>query len=364
MKILILTNLDVGLYQFRKELLEELVRKGYKVFMSLPDGPLINNLTDIGCEYIETPLDRRGINPLKDFKLIKKYRKIVKDINPDLVITYTIKPNIYGGLVCRMKKIPYAVNITGLGTAFQNKGILKTLVTFLYKIGLKKAKVVFFENEENRQILISEKIVKEEQTCRLDGAGVNTKRYALAEYPIDCSKTRFLFMGRVMKEKGVDELFSAMHRLWTEKVPCELVMLGVYEENYESVIEKYSQEGWLKYYGFQEDVKPFIVDSHCFVLPSWHEGMANTNLECASMGRPVITSNIHGCLEAVEDGVSGYLSEKQNADDLYRVMKKFVELSYEERKAMGLSGRKRMEDIFDKKKVVSKTLSRLFDDQI
>lgn len=360
MKVVVLANSPSGLYDFRRELLMEL-GKDNKVIISVPDGVKIDEFEKLNYRVYIQEVDRRGINPLKDFKLFKAYRKLVKEVKPDLVITYTIKPNVYGGLVCRMKKIPYAVNITGLGTAFQKKGILKTLVTFLYKIGLKKAKVVFFENEENRQIFINEKIVKDEQTCRLDGAGVNTERYTFAEYPTDNSATKFLFMGRVMKEKGVDELFSAMHRLWTEKVPCELVMLGSCEENYESIIEKYSKEGWLKYYGYQEDVKPFIRESHCFVLPSWHEGMANTNLECASMGRPVITSNIHGCLEAVEDGVSGYLSEKQNADDLYTVMKKFVELSYEERKAMGLAGRKRMEDIFDKKKVVSKTLSRLFE---
>ena len=360
MKILILTNLDVGLYQFRKELLEELIKNKHDVSISLPSGKLIETLVNMGCKYIDTELDRRGLNPIKDLKLSNQYFSTVKEIHPDFVITYTIKPNVYGGLVCRFKNIPYAVNITGLGTAFQKSGILRLFVKTLYKIGLKKAKVVFFENEENRQIFIEEKIVKEEQTCLLNGAGVNVERYSITEYPKDTGVTRFLFMGRVMKEKGVDELFAAMRKLHFEKAPCELVMLGSYEEDYESIIDRYSQEGWLKYYGYQEDVKPFIAQSHCFVLPSWHEGMANTNLECASMGRPVITSNIHGCLEAVEDGVSGFLCEKQNSDDLYNVMKKFMSLPYGERKAMGLAGRKRMEDIFDKRKVVAKTISRLF----
>lgn len=358
-KILIVINDSVGLYQFRKELISELV-KNNDIYISLPNGNFITELKSMGCKFFDTALDRRSINPVKDFKLIKQYKSIVKQVQPDLVITYTIKPNVYGGLVCRIKKIPYAVNITGLGTAFQNKGLLRTLVKFLYKLGLKKAKVVYFENEENRQILINEKIVKEEKTCLLNGAGVNVERYKLTDYPKDDSVTRFLFMGRVMKEKGVDELFEAMHRLYLDKLPCELIMLGGYEEDYKNAIDKYTQEGWLKYYGYQEDVKSFIEQSHCFVLPSWHEGMANTNLECAAMGRPVITSNIHGCLEAVEDGVSGFLCEKQSADDLYRVMKNFMSLSYEERKSMGIAGRKRMEEVFDKKKVVEKTISRLF----
>ena len=170
---------------------------------------------------------------------------------------------------------------------------------------------------------------------------------------------KFLFMGRVMAEKGIDELFIAMQKLVSEGIKCELDVLGRYEENYKEKIHKYEEEGWLHYYGYQEDVRPFIEKCHCFVLPSWHEGMANTNLESAASGRPIITSNIHGCLEAVIENKSGFLVEKKNADDLYEKMKKFSELSYEERKAMGLASRKHMEKIFDKKIVVEDTIKEL-----
>lgn len=358
MKIMILANNDVGLYQFRKELIEELLKE-HEVVISLPYGDFVKPLEDIGCKFIDTPVDRRGINPIKDLRLFFTYWKILKQEKPDLVITYTIKPNIYGGCACRFMKIPYAVNITGLGTAFENGGALKKLVTVMNKIGCKKAKVVFFENEGNRQIFIQEKIVKESQTHRLNGAGVNLEKYQVAPYP-GGEKIKFLFMGRIMAEKGIDELFEAMQHLVSDGINCELNLLGFYEENYKEKIEKYEAEGWLHYHGYQKDVRPYIEDCHCFVLPSWHEGMANTNLECAASGRPVITSNIHGCLEAVEGGVSGYLCEKQNADDLYYVMKKFVMLSCDIRTAMGLAGRKRMEEIFDKKKVVKDTVKYLF----
>lgn len=162
-----------------------------------------------------------------------------------------------------------------------------------------------------------------------------------------------------MKEKGIDEPLVAMRRLKAENVNCTLDVLSGYEENYEAEMKRYENDGWLRYHGYQKDVRPFINNCHCFVLPSWHEGMANTNLECAASGRPVITSNIHGCLEAVEDGVSGYLCQKRDTDNLYQVMKKFITLSYEERKAMGLAGRRRMEDVFDKKKVVKETIEYL-----
>ena len=355
---MILANFDLGLYQFRKELIQELL-KDNEVIISLPYGELVEPLKNMGCKFIDTPVDRRGINPTTDIKLFHNYIRLLKKEKPDLVITYTIKPNVYGGLACRMAKIPYAINITGLGTAFQKEGLLKKLVTAMYKVGLKKAKVVFFENAENRQIFLDKKIVREEQTCLLHGAGVNLEHFRYTEYPIDNGTTGFLFIGRVMKEKGIDELFAAMKKLTEEGVDCSLDILGGYEEDYKAVIKKYEGEGWLRYHGYQEDVRPFIANCHCFVLPSWHEGMANTNLECAAMGRPVITSNIHGCLEAVENGVSGFLCSKQDAGSLYQVMKQFTKLSYDERKAMGLAGRKHMEEVFDKKKVVEDTIRRI-----
>lgn len=357
MKIIILANSSKGLFGFRQELIAELLKKN-TVCAYTPDNGSVSAIKALGCEVFDLPVDRRGMNPQKDFTLFRRILAILKREKPDLVITYTIKPNIYGGLACCLRSVPYVVNITGLGTAFQNKGILHRIVTIMYKFGLKEAKTVFFENEENRQIFIKLGIVPEQKTCLLMGAGVNLTRYHVTEYPAG-ETTKFLFMGRVMKEKGIDELFEVMHRLKADGIDCSLDLLGSYEENYKEIIEKYEAEGWLNYHGYQMDVTPFISATHCFVLPSWHEGMANTNLESAASGRPVITTNIHGCLEAVEDGVTGYLVEKKNPDDLYRAMKNFTDLCYEKRKEMGLAGRKRMEKLFDKKNVVENTISRL-----
>lgn len=357
MKILILANFDVGLYQFRRELIEALLKE-HEVVISLPDGDLVRPLEEMGCRFIDTPVDRRGINPVTDGKLVARYLKLLRQEKPDLVITYTIKPNIYGGMACRLLGIPYAVNITGLGTAFQKQGALRTLVTVLYTQALKKAKVVFFENRGNMQTLLDEKIVTADRCRCLNGAGVNLDRYRCAAYPGD-SDVRFLFIGRVMAEKGVDELFDAMGRLRREGFGYTLDVLGHFEEHYEAKIRLGEAEGWLHYHGQQKDVRPFIENAHCFVLPSWHEGMANTNLECAAMGRPVITCRIHGCMEAVEENVSGLLCEPKNADSLYEAMKRFLAMSQGERETMGLAGRRHMEETFDKKKVVSETLKGL-----
>lgn len=357
MKILILANFDVGLYQFRRELIEKLLEE-HQVLLSLPDGDLVRPLEAMGCRFFDTPLDRRGINPVTDLKLFVCYWKLLRREKPDLVITYTIKPNIYGGLACRLLGIPYAVNITGLGTAFQSQGVLRKLVTFLYRTALKKAKVVFFENSGNRQVFLDEHIVAEDKTCLLSGAGVNLDRYADTPYP-EAGTTRFLFVGRVMKEKGIEELFAAMERLRGEGADCTLDVLGGYEENYAQIIRGFEEQGWLRYHGYVTDVRPYIEKAHCFVLPSYHEGMANTNLECAAMGRPIITSNIPGCKEAVREGVSGLLCEPKNADSLYEAMKCFLNLPHETRAQMGRAGRAHMEAVFDKKKVVMETMKAL-----
>ena len=358
MKILILANFDVGLYQFRRELIEALLKE-HQVLLSLPDGDLVRPLEEMGCRFFDTPMERRGINPVKDLDLFLRYIKLLRQQKPDLVITYTIKPNIYGGLACRLLRIPYAVNITGLGTAFQKQGMLRKLVTFLYRTALKKARVVFFENSGNRQIFLDEGIVAENKTCLLSGAGVNLEHYAYAPYP-EAGTTRFLFVGRVMKEKGVEELFAAMERLNAEGADCCLDVLGGYEENYADTIRNYEQQGWLHYHGYVTDVRPFIEKAHCFVLPSNHKGMANTNLECAAMGRPLITSDIPGCKEAVVERESGLLCKPKDPDSLYETMKYFLTIPSDQRAQMGKAGRRHMEEVFDKKKVVEMTVKNLF----
>lgn len=359
MKVLVVANFDVGLYKFRKELLQEILNSGHEVYISLPNGDLVQPLVDMGCQFIETELDRRGMNPVTDLKLIGKYRKILNQVKPDLVITYTIKPNIYMGMLCKNRSIPYIINITGLGTAFQSHGIMLKVFVEMYKLACKKAQTVIFENCENMQIFKDYGIVKEQQCLLNNGAGVNLEEYPFTAYPND-EQIRFLFVGRVMQEKGIDELFEAARRIKEEYNNVYFDIVGPYEDDYKDVTEQLVNDGVIDYHGFQEDVKPFIEKAHCFVLPSWHEGMANTNLECGAMGRPIITSNIHGCLEAVEDGKTGFLAKPKNADDLYDKMKKFIDLPYDKKIEMGQASHNHIAENFDKKDVVSKTIERIF----
>lgn len=358
MQILILANHSGGLYDFRKDLIAEL-KTHASVAVAVPHNDRWDELNGLADRVIELPVDRRGMNLLHDGKLFRQYRAILKEIQPDLVLTYTIKPNIYGGLACRMAHIPYAVNITGLGSAIENGGWLKKFVLALYRPALKGAKVVFFENVGNRDTLAATGVVPKGRDVVLHGAGVNLEDYPCQPYPQE-GPVRFLFVGRVMHEKGVDELFAAAKRMkqqYGEHV--EFHMVGSFEEAYKPVMDQLEQAGVVKYHGYQSDMKPFYAMASCVALPSYHEGMSNVLLEAAASGRPLITSDIPGCREAVEDGVSGYLCPAKDADALYEAMRRFAALPVEQRSEMGRCGRERMEQQFSKTAVVAETIKHL-----
>ena len=358
-KILILANNDVGLYRFRKDLLATLLAAGHEVYISLPNDGFVPELVQIGCRFIDTPVDRRGMNPAHDGRLFRQYRTMLGEVKPDLVITYTIKPNIYGGMACRMAHIPYAVNITGLGSAIENGGWLKKFVLALYKPALKAAKVVFFENAGNRDTLVATGVVPDGRDAVLNGAGVNLDDYPCQPYRQD-GPVRFVFVGRVMHEKGVDELFCAAKRIKQELGGnVEFHFVGSFEEAYKPVMDELEQAGVVKYHGYQTDMKPFYAMASCVVLPSYHEGMSNVLLEAAASGRPLITSDIPGCREAVEDGVSGLLCPPKDADALYETMQRFAQLPTDLRAEMGRCSRQLMERKFSKTAVVAETIKHL-----
>ena len=359
-KLTILTNTSAGLYLFRYELILKLL-SDYDINVLTTDTGRVDELINLGCTVDIINIDKRGTNPINDIVLLFRYLKYIKKHGSNYVINYTIKPNIYGGIACNLLRIPYSNNITGLGTAFEKKGALQRIVEYLYKMGCLHAKRVFFENSDNMKLFIEKRIIKKQQAVLLNGAGVNLEKFSYESYPEKQERVHFLFMGRVMREKGIEELLEAAVRLNDNGYEFSLDVIGSFVDNYQKEFEEYSKESWFNYFGFQNDVRPFISRSHCFVLPSWHEGMANTNLESAAMGRPVITSNIPGCKESVLEGISGFLCEPKNADSLYKSMAAFIELPYEKKRQMGLEGRKHMESCFSKEAVVEKTINELFD---
>ena len=355
-KILIMTNHSFMLWQFRRELIAELLKEN-TVILSMPCGEHVDDFRKLGCKIINTDIDRRGINPLTDITLLRRYFYYLKKVKPDLVITYSIKPNIYGGFACRMSKIPYCVNVQGLGTAFQ-KPLLAWLVGFMYKIALKDAKTVFFENEGNAKVFQDKKIIPIEKQKILHGAGINLERFHFHEYPNN-DKVHFLYVGRIMKEKGIDELFTAVRSLYAERQDFVLDIVGFYEDDYKEQVNNLVQDGIAIYHGFQENPIPYYAASDCIVLPSYHEGMSNVLLEAAAIGRSLITSDIPGCREAVDPGVSGILIKVKNTDSLRDGMEIFLDKTLDERILMGKAGRQKMEKEFDKAQVVKETICAL-----
>lgn len=360
-KILVLANHYNTLRIFRRELLIRLCREGHTVIVSIPECDDENKriLLSYGCSLIFTPMDRRGMNPLEDGLLLIRYVNLVREIRPDKIISYTIKPNVYGSLAARRTGISHYANITGLGSAFQKEGPARKLVSALYKFSLRKADKVFFENRGNRNTLVRAGIVRADQAVVMHGAGVNLREFAPAEYPGQEQGIRFLFIGRIMAEKGVDELFAAMRRIRKEFPDTSFDFIGWYEDRYQETVEAMEKEGLLGFHGFVNDVRPFIENAHCIIHPSWHEGMSNSLLEAAAMCRPLITSDIHGCKEAVKEGVNGYLTRVRDADSIYQKMRRFILLPFGEKKKMGRAGRRRMEKYFDKDMVVDKTIREI-----
>lgn len=352
-KILIITNHSYMLYRFRKELIQKLLEDS-EVVISTPFVGHETDLKELGANCIKTEVDRRSVNPFTDLKLLRTYKTILKQEKPDLVITYSIKPNIYAGYLCGKMKIPFCANVQGLGTAFQ-KALLSNLVTIMYRTAFRKVETVFFENQANAQAFVRRRILHAKKEVVLSGSGINLEEYRYCQYP-DNEKVHFLYLGRIMKEKGMDELFGAVEQL--RKDGCEFVLdlVGFFEDEYKKQVEQLQNEGVVRFYGFQENPKPYYAQTDCVVLPSYHEGMSNVLLEAAASGRTIITTDIPGCREAVDNGKSGMLCKVKSTDSLYKAMKRFTELSREKRELLGKAGREKMEREFDKKKVVEETV--------
>ncbi len=358
MKILILTNKDVGLYKFRKELLEAFRDSGYEVIASLPPGEFVQNIEALGCKVVETELNRRGTNPFEDIRLYKTYRKLIREIRPDVVLTYTIKPNVYGGIACQLEKVPYIANITGLGTALENPGILQFITKHLYRTGIRKAEVTYFQNQDNLDFMVRNRIVSGRYDL-IPGSGVNLSQYEYHEYPDD-KTVHFVFAGRMMAEKGFEEYLNCAEYIHGKYPNTLFHICGIKEENYYVRVEDLTKKGVCVYHGLVDDMKAIYDECHCTILPTYYpEGMSNVLQESLACGRPIITTDRPGCREIVEDGVNGFVVKARDSADVIAKVEKFLSLSNKERAQLGLNGRRKVEERFDRKIVVDKYMAEI-----
>ncbi len=358
-RILILINKTNGLYSFRKEVMKAIVDADYELYISVPDeDERIKFFEDLGCHIIKTNFDRRGMNPIKDFKLLMEYRKLIKLLKPKAVLTYTIKPNVYGGLACRITKTPQLANVTGLGDAIENGGWLQRLTVILYRMGLKEAACVFFQNESNRNTCIRLGIV-DDSSLLLPGSGVSLVHHKYQAYPSEDGPIKFLFIGRLLRDKGIEEYFETAKAI-KEKYPnTEFQMLGAIDGPYKEKLDECVKSGIVNHLGETYDVRPFLGAVHCTIMPSYHEGMSNVNLESSANGRPVITTDVPGCRETVDNDKTGYLVTPKDANSLIEAVERFVLLPYSQKAQMGRNGREKVEREFDRKIVINAYLDAL-----
>lgn len=356
-RVMILANYDMGLYKFRRELIVRLCDE-YDVIICVPPGEYGSRLKELGARVVNCTMERRGMNPFHELALLNRYKQVLKEERPDVVLTYTIKPNVYGGMACKSKRIPYIPNVTGLGTTIENGGLISKLSLSLYKAGLSKASCVFFQNETNRRMFTDKGIVKG-KTKVIPGSGVNLNDHPLEVFPPIEDAVRFLFIGRIMRDKGIQELLDAIKEIKHKGFNVSLDIVGEFDGDYESAIREAEKTGYIKFHGLQSNVHPFIKNAHCVVLPSYHEGMANVMLEAASTGRPVITTTVPGCRETFDEGVTGFGCEAQNTQSLISAMEHFLNLSTIQMTEMGLAGRVKVEKEFDRNIVISSYLDQI-----
>lgn len=357
-KVLILVNHDIVIYNFRKELVERLIEDGYEVTISSPYGERIDDLIKMGCKYTEATISRHGTNIIEEVKLINYYKKTIKSLKPDVVLSYTIKPNIYGGIACKSMNIPYIANITGLGTAVENKGVLQKVSILLYKLAFKEVNRIFFQNSENMQFFINNNIMLDKHRL-VPGSGVNLKQFSPLPYPHN-STVEFVFISRIMEEKGIDQYLEAATYIREKHPNTRFHVCGFCEEDYEEKLRKLEEKKVIIYHGMVRDVRKIIEKTHCTIHPTYYpEGLSNVLLESSACARPVITTNRSGCREVVDDGENGYLIEQKNTNDLIAKIELFLQVSNDEKKRMGIAGRKKVEEEFDRQIIIEAYIEEL-----
>lgn len=354
MKVTMIANDTTFVYNLRREILEALVAQGHQVTVLAQVLSHQSELESIGLTVENIQISRRGSNPFHDLKLMYSFIKFFLRTKPDIVLTNNIKPNVYAGMACRMLGIRYIENITGLGTAVEIPGKLQLLTTRLYKWGVAGAKCVFFQNAENEQFFRTRNLLnKKSRVCLLPGSGVNLEKHLPKPYP-QGETVHFLYIARVMKEKGIDQYLYAAKEIHRRYPNTLFHICGICDdEAYLDIIKNAEREGCIQYHGLQHDMVPFFTMAHCIVHPSYYpEGMSNVLLEAAASARPVIATDRSGCRETVDDGKSGFVIPVKDEKALVQALDRFMRLSWEEKRTMGLSGRDKMEKEFDRQIVV------------
>ncbi|WP_017756541.1 glycosyltransferase family 4 protein [Calidifontibacillus oryziterrae] len=367
MKIYFIGNEFTGLYNNRKELIEQLIRNGEEVYFSVNENSRNNELVDMGCIYKNLTIPRKSKNPLKDIGLFLKLLKNIKEVKPDIIMLYNIKPVLYGSTIGRIKSIPTIATITGLGKASQNSNspgerFFSKLILIMYKFALKKTESIFFQNKYDLEIFKNNKINELKKYTLVTGSGVNVEYFNYSKsFKPNRIKT-FLFIGRFIRTKGIMEYIETAIKIKQQGYNVKFQLLGKFEEQEEinNLIKELEAEGTIEYLGYSDDVRKEISKADCVVLPSYTEGMSNVLLQAAAMKRVLIASNIPGCKEIVEHNLNGYLCEPRSTDSLVKAINSLINQGDNDWANMSENSRRIVVEKFDKRHVVDSYLKKIY----
>jgi len=363
MRIAIVINTSWNIFNFRYSLVKALLAEGHEVIAVAPKDSYSQRLIEAGCTFVPVPMEK-GTNPFKDLQLTWRLYNTYKQIKPDVVLHYTIKPNIYGAIAAHFSKVPAINNVSGLGTVFIVKDHISAIALKLYKYSFRFPAKVFFQNEDDRTLFLRHDLVASDKTDVLPGSGIDLKRFRPALTFKRQQPFTFLKIARVLYEKGIVEYIEACKLVKKRHPEVKCQLLGLVDERSRSGIKREKLDEWLatgviEYLGTTDDVAPVIEQADCVVLPSYREGTPRTLLEAAAMGKPLIATNVPGCREVVQDGVNGLLCRVRSAEDLAAKMLHMLYLPALKLQEMGRQSRMIAETRFDDRLVIEKYLKAI-----
>ena len=363
MRIAVVVNTSWNIYNFRMSLVRTLLAQGHEVHTIAPKDDFTRLLEDSGCVHHNIRMDSRGANPIKDVALIGELYLTYRRIRPDIILHYTIKPNVYGTLAAAMLRIPVINNVCGLGTAFLKDNLISAVAIFLYKISFRFAHKVFFQNPEDLKLFVSKRMVRPEAVDLVPGSGIDLQKFP--QVPFARNKTfTFLLISRLITDKGILDYINAVQSLKKEGFTAKFQILGAMDPKHKrgiqsEVIHKWIEDDIIEYLGTTPDVRKFIEGADCVVLPSYREGTPRTLLEAASSGKPIIATDVPGCNHVVVNDYNGYLCRMKDPEDLALKMKQLAACRDEKLAELGRNGRLKMEAEYDESLVINKYLRAL-----
>jgi glycosyltransferase involved in cell wall biosynthesis len=356
-KVAIIENHELGIYSIRHDLVKAIAEQYEVTVLTEVDDSFKNGDLEQWVRFID--VGKSVMNPITAIRYQQRLKKALKEIDPDVVLTFTIRPAIYGNMVTRRLKLPTISTITGTGPLFESNSLSYRIARTLYNFVLKKTRFVFFPNYDDLEAFIKVGYIKREQAKRVPGSGINYEKFSPQPFTRNNGKFVFLYISRLLKDKGVMEYVEAASLLKKQFPSAEFHIVGpLWGGNKKSLtvtakeLNEWIEKKWIVYHDKQKDVRPFIADADCVVMPSYREGMNNVLLEAASMARPLITTNVTGCRDIVDDGINGLLCRVRDGKDLAEKMKQMINLPLSQREVMGQKGREKMIREFDKKLVI------------